>query len=132
MSHTPIHNAWMQMIERCSRPSNHKWPQYGGRGVKVCDRWRDFANFYADMGPRPEGMTLERVDVNGDYCPENCRWATQKEQQRNRRNNVLVEFNGERRCLAEWAEALGMRQHTLAWRLRAGWSVLRAFTEPVR
>jgi hypothetical protein len=77
------------MKNRCYNPSYPKYKNWGGRGIRVCESWLDFSNFYADMGDAPVGMSIDRIDVNGDYCKENCRWATQKEQQNNRRNNVL-------------------------------------------
>lgn len=81
---TPTYETWRGMKMRCDMPNNVAYHRYGGRGIKICDRWRDYGNFLADMGERPEGMTLDRVDADGDYCPENCRWADKADQSRNR------------------------------------------------
>lgn len=81
---TPTYETWRGMKMRCDMPNNVAYHRYGGRGIKICDRWRDYSNFLADMGERPEGMTLDRINADGDYCPENCRWADKEEQGRNR------------------------------------------------
>jgi hypothetical protein len=105
---TPVYQAYRAMLVRC----DGNFPNYGARGITVCDRWRGcngFVNFLADMGERPSLQhTIDRIDCNGNYCPENCRWAEWKTQQRNRRNNRLIEFRGETRCLAEWCEVLSV------------------------
>ncbi len=112
MSHSPEILAYRSMLVRCTKPGDKNYANYGGRGITVCGRWlgpEGFVNFYADMGPRPSPQhTIDRINTNGNYCPENCRWADWKTQQRNRRNNHLIEFRGETRCLAEWCETLNI------------------------
>lgn len=125
------YNIWGQMKQRCLNPRDDTYQRYGARGITVCARWRDsFENFLADMGPRPKGMTLDRIDNNGPYTPENCRWADNTTQYRNRRQTVWIEFNGERLCRKDWAKRYSIDEATLAQRLSRGWSVERALTEP--
>lgn len=132
-SDTPTYKSWSDMKSRCSNSRKKDYMDYGGRGIKVCDRWlNSFSLFLEDMGTRPPGTTLDRIDVNGDYSPENCRWATAKQQQRNKRNNNNVVFRGRSRSLAEWAEGLRMPYDVLRYRLKAGWTPEEAFTIPVR
>lgn len=85
---TPEFNAWINMIQRCTNPRRKDWKNYGGRGISVCERWRTFANFFADMGPRPQGMTVDRENNSGNYEPNNCRWATREQQRANRRDSL--------------------------------------------
>src|SRR5688572_1102970 len=127
----PLYSIWTGMKYRCQNPKARKYVIYGGRGIKVCERWNDFANFLADMGERPAGMTIERIDNDGDYEPSNCRWATQKEQERNKSTNVKFLFQGKERCVAEIAELTGVPRYYIYARLRRGWPVERALTEPV-
>ena len=103
MSYTPEYRIWGKMHNRCSDKNSKSYGDYGGRGIKVCESWKEFENFYKDMGKRPEGMSIDRIDVNGDYCPENCRWATIEEQSNNKRNNIYIDYNGETKTLSQWA-----------------------------
>jgi hypothetical protein len=120
------------MWTRCERRENSNYRHYGGAGITVCDRWKNFESFLADMGERPDGYTLDRIDGTKGYTPGNCRWATPKEQMRNRKDNCRITYNGQTLCLAEWTERLAMGKDVLGQRLRRGWTVQRAFTEPVR
>ena len=116
------------MMTRCTNPHAMNYSNYGGRGIKVCDRWKNFENFYADMNDA-NGLTLDRVDVNGDYEPSNCRWATRKEQGNNKRNNVVIEFSGERMTAMQWSERTGIGEGTIRKRIRLGWPVEKVLTE---
>jgi hypothetical protein len=120
------------MIARCCRPTQTEYYRYGGRGITVCDRWRtSFENFLADMGVRPDGMTLEREDNEGNYEPGNCKWETPHLQLRNTRRNNVIEFNGETKVLTDWAADIGITGPTLYWRINH-WGVERALTTPKR
>lgn len=119
------------MLQRCTNPKKREWPRYGGRGITVCERWLVFENFLADMGERPAGMTLDRVNNDGPYSPDNCEWRSQLEQARNMSRNRILTHQGRSMCLAQWAEELGIAQGTLSARLGYGWSVDRALAEPV-
>lgn len=126
MEGTPTYKSWRSMKERCLNATHKSYSYY--KNVGICDRWvNSFEAFFSDMGERPEGTTLDRVDNDGDYNPKNCRWATHKEQARNRGNNRIIEFSGKSMCLAEWAEIVGLRQDTLSWRINA-WGVEDALT----
>jgi len=119
---TREYSAWQHMKKRCLNPQSPDYKNYGGRGIRVCNRWvHNFKDFFSDMGRCPPGLTLERIDNNGDYEPSNCRWATRKEQGLNTRNNRRIEFNGQIKTVSEWAEIIGIPDSTLRTRLRNGW-----------
>ena len=121
MSNTPTYRAWRHMMVRCHNQNCADYNDYGGRGIKVCERWQKFRNFYADMGQRPEGKTLDRYpDNDGNYEPGNCRWASLVEQANNKRSNVLVEHIGKAQTLPEWARELRMNYHSLFTRFQRG------------
>lgn len=126
MRKTPVWGVWWQMIQRCRNERHPAFKDYGARGIRVCERWQRFENFYADMGPRPDGLTLERVDNDGNYEPGNCKWASRVEQHRNRRSTHFIEWNGERLPISVWDERLGYSKGTLAKRLRNGWTLEHA------
>lgn len=126
------HSSWVHMKTRCLNPRDDRYESYGGRGITVCERWlHSFENFFADMGARPNGTTLERKNNDGSYEPSNCKWATAFEQQSNTRRTVILEFQGERRTMSQWARHLDIKISTLMLRLRRGWSVERALSEVV-
>lgn len=122
MCGTPTYMSWVAMKFRCNNTRHIAYPQYGGRGIIVCDRWKSFENFLADMGERPRGTTLDRIDSNGSYEPANCRWATRTTQGRNRRNNKLMTVGQTTLCLSEWAEKTGIGYSTIKERLRRNWT----------
>jgi hypothetical protein len=134
LSQTPERYVYDTMLQRCYNPARSTYARYGGRGIVVCDRWRtSFRNFLADMGLRPSPTsTLDRIDNDGAYSPENCRWADRRTQARNRSSNRLLEFQGVTRTLAEWSEITGLGRCTIAERIDAsGWDVAAALTTPV-
>lgn len=111
----PWYPSWHSMMDRCENPNVQNYGLYGGRGIRVCDEWHDIQEFekWAEQTGYEPGLTLDRIDVNGDYCPNNCRWATRKEQANNRRNTLYITFLGETHTLSEWAEILGVNRSTL-------------------
>ena len=122
-SSTPEYRSWSGMIRRCCRSSDKRWADYGGRGITICVRWRrDFRSFLEDMGLRPDWATsIDRIDVNGNYEPSNCRWATATQQARNTRYRRVITIHGVSRTLAEWQEATGVDKRRISARLAAGW-----------
>ncbi len=127
---TPEYVSWQSMIRRCYNPEVGQYPRYGGRGIRVCARWLvSFESFLADMGERPANKTLDRIDNDGDYEPGNCRWATEKEQSRNRSTSKRVVVDGVSMSLAECAEKFGISRHLLWGRLKRGWAVERAVSD---
>jgi hypothetical protein len=131
MSFSREYRSWESMLARCECITNKEYPDWGGRGIKVCERWHDFNNFYADMGARPKGTTLDRIDNNGDYEASNCRWATAKTQSNNRRSNTLITYKGRTQTLQQWADETGICSGTISQRIRKrGWSIEKALTTP--
>ncbi len=135
MTGKALYNSWSNMIQRCTNPKHPSYPRYGGRGVTVCDEWRhDGAAFVAwalANGFKP-GMSIERIDNDRGYSPDNCRWATRGEQQRNRHNNHWLTFRGETKCITDWAVEMGTTLATILHRIRRWGSVERALTTPIK
>jgi hypothetical protein len=131
MSRNPAYQSWIGMINRCTDSTHKQYKDYGGRGITVIALWMEsFPAFLEDMGERPKGCSIDRIDCNGNYSPENCRWAPLKQQARNTRRNKFLEFNGESRTVSEWAEITGNDPIVIGKRLRRGWSVEEALTTP--
>jgi hypothetical protein len=131
-SHTRIYQTWSDMWQRCSNPRNRRYGDYGGRGISVCQRWESFQAFWSDMGDKPIGASLDRIDNGGIYEPVNCRWASRVEQQRNRRGNRYLTWNGKTQTVAAWAEQLGIKTDSFRSRLVKGWSLEKVMTFPYR
>lgn len=129
---TKEYHIWSAMLARCRTPTNKKFPRYGARGIAVCDSWQQFENFLADMGKCPDGLSLEREDNDGNYCKENCKWATAKEQARNRSSNMLVTYKGVTACLSAHIEQAGHNYMTVYRRLARGWPLERALEQTKR
>lgn len=127
-----LYSVWSGMLRRCETPTDAAYRNYGGRGITVCEQWHIFANFYADMGDKPSGLTLERKDNNSGYFPDNCVWASRVDQSRNRRSLVLVTINNETQPLSVWIERYGVvRYGTAHQRIRIGWDAEKAITTPL-
>lgn len=121
------YRSWAKLRSRCECPSNIEYHRYGARGIVVCERWSSFSNFLEDMGERPAGSTIDRIDVNGNYSPENCKWSTPKQQARNKRNNVLLTIDGETKTVVEWSESSNAaKDKTIYSRVKKGWEAKRA------
>jgi len=129
---TVEYNVWADIIKRCKNSNSKNYHNYGGRGIKVCDRWLSYENFFADMGLRPSSKhSIERKEVNGDYEPSNCCWATRQEQQRNTRRTRLVEFDSQVKSLVEWTEEKDLPYPAVYSRLMHGWTPEEALTTPI-
>ena len=122
MKHTRTYSLWEAMLSR----TRYKNANYALRGIKVCDEWLRFENFFSDMGEVPDGLSLDRIDVNGNYEKTNCRWATREQQSNNTRTNIFIEWNGKRQTRTQWEREFGMKPSTLRSRLRAGWPMEKA------
>lgn len=136
MCYTPTHRSWRNMFYRCTSSSDPSYHRYGAVGITVCARWTEpdgqgFLNFRSDLGERPKGMTLDRIDNAKGYDPANCRWATPTMQMNNRSTTRFIEFNGRRQSTGQWSTETGIPFGVLTLRIKAGWSPARALTEPV-
>lgn len=122
--YTPTYQSWQAMKQRCLQTGHKHYDNYGGRGITICERWMTYANFLADLGARPEGCSLDRIDSNGPYSLDNCCWATRTEQNRNSSQNRMISFRGQTKCLAEWCEDLKLNYARVYARLfRLNWSI---------
>lgn len=129
----PEYIAWTAMRRRCRNLNGQDYPLYGGRGITVCPEWDDFTTFYRDLGPRPSPQhSLDRIDNDGPYCKDNCRWTTDTTQARNRRSSRTLTWRGETRSVPDWAEVVGLPWKTIHHRLALGWTVEQALTRPLR
>jgi len=131
MSKSHIYGIWVKMIQRCENPNDPGYYKYGGRGIKVCERWHDFTAWHADMRDRPSPQhSIERINNNGNYEPGNCRWATNKDQANNRRNNIMINLNGVIKTIAQWSDVTKIPQYTIHNRIHVlHWPIERALTE---
>ena len=124
LSDTPIQKLWIQMKQRCLNPNDRSYRNYGARGIRVCDRWMKFENFFADMGHKPKGKSLDRIDNDGSYSPRNCRWASRSEQGNNTRTNVNLEINGRRLTQRQAAKKFGLSDGCISKRRKKGFTGL--------
>lgn len=129
---TPTYVTWLRMWNRCRNKNERNYKYYGGRGIVVCSRWKDYRNFLFDMGERPVGRTLDRINNDGNYGPENCRWATASEQLSNRRTVKIIEINGRKQTATAWSKEFGLKLSTVCRRLREGWPVERLLLQDQR
>lgn len=129
-TYSRVYKVWHMMKQRCMNPRNGAYKDYGGRGITVDESWLGFKAFYADMGDPPAGYTLEREDNSAGYSKENCKWASRLEQGNNRRTNLFIEFNGQRKTLSDWSRALGLSTVCISNRLNRGWSIEKTLTTP--
>ena len=133
MSRTPLYNTWRNIHQKCLNPNSPAYKYYGGRGISVCDEWKsDFLTFYnwANANGYRDGLTIDRINNDGDYTPNNCRWVTMKEQSINKRNTVTLEYNGITKSIKEWSDDLGFKREVLKSRLKNGWSAEETLTTP--
>lgn len=127
---TKVYRAWEALRNRCENPNNRAYADYGGRGITVCERWSKFANFLHDMGEPLPGQSIDRIDNDKGYGPENCRWASRKEQNRNKRSLHLITAGGRTQLLSQWAEELGVTHRAILGRIKTGWSEEEAVMTP--
>ena len=133
LDQTTEYYIWAGAKQRCTNPRSTMYKHYGARGIVMCDRWlNSFDNFLADMGKRPEGKSLDRIDNNGPYSPENCQWSTNTEQKRNTRGNTMVSYKGKTQCASAWAEELSIPYKLFVDRLKVGWDIDKIISTPNR
>lgn len=128
LSHMKAYHIWTKIMDRCYNPKARSYKHYGARGISVCTRWHDVVNFIADMGDKPDGLSIDRIDNSKGYSPENCRWATNFEQAQNTRLNRMIEINGECFCLSEWIRRKGISMSTFYYRTKRGLDPIVALT----
>lgn len=129
LSDTRLYSIYRDILQRCLNEENDQYYLYGGRGITICKEWLQFENFYKDMGEKPKGLSIDRIDNSKGYCKENCRWATPKEQARNRRDNTILVIDGSSKIIKEWSEISKIKYTTIISRLIRGWSPKRAVFE---
>lgn len=125
LTKSPTYKSWSHMLYRCNNPSSQSYMDYGGRGISVCDRWHKFENFLEDMGLRPTGTTIDRIDNDGNYEKSNCQWSNKKRQANNRRSSKLIEYQGEMRTMSELADIAGISIRSFWYRINSGWDIGR-------
>jgi len=130
---SPLYEVWKQMMYRCYNPKHKHYQRYGGRGIFVCDEWKELKSFeaWSNANGYQKGLTIDRINNNGGYCPENCRWVSMETQNKNRSSNIVIDYNGVSKTLADWAKELEINWITLHNRYVRGWTVERMLTEPV-
>ncbi len=128
-----VYKSWSHMKQRCLNENNKSYPRYGGRGIEVCEEWIEFENFYkwALENGYKKGLSIERINKDGDYRPDNCKWATSREQNNNKSGNQIILYQGQEKTIGEWAEILNIKYSTLHARIKNGWDVKQAFLTPV-
>jgi len=131
MTGTSTYQIWNGMVQRCTNPNTIAYKNYGGRGITVCNSWITFQGFFSDMGERPDGMSIERIDNDGGYSPGNCKWATKEEQATNTRSNKLITHNEITRCYSEWSRKLGGNEHLVGCLIKRGWTDIEAVSIPL-
>ena len=133
MSRSPEYRAWQAILHRCLNPLSQAFHNYGGRGITVCKEWMAFENFLLDVGPRPsQGYSIERINNNKGYYPDNVKWIPSRDQGKNRRTSKWITFNGKTQIMEDWEREMGFKRHIILERLERGWSVNKAITTPVR
>jgi len=129
--HSRTYRTWADMLSRCNNPNTKRYDRYGGRGIKVCERWNIFEHFLEDMGEKPPNTSIDRINNDMGYCPANCWWAEKGMQDNNKSSNRLWTYKGKTQTLSQWAIELGLKVATLYSRFRAGWSVEEALSTPL-